>query len=68
MSTNEKWVYQVVAALSLYEDLHGQTEDGAVCMKRVLDIVPDKVKTVARAMIDLKLDDHHEFLYESEEA
>lgn len=67
MSTNEKWVYQVVAALSLYEDLHGHPNDGAVCMQKALDIVPDDVKTVARAMVDLKLDDHHGFLYETGE-
>jgi hypothetical protein len=60
----DKWVYQLVSDILAYEEVHGSPKDGAICMHKTLALVPEDVKTVARAMVDASLDDHHKYLYE----
>jgi len=60
----DKWSYQVIADIVAYEQVHGSPKDGAVCMERTMALVPNDIKTVARAMVDASLDDHHKYLYD----
>lgn len=63
----DKWIYQAVAALMVYEDIHAHPLDGGVCLEKILRIVPLDVKNVAKAMIESDLDDHYKYLLYDDE-
>lgn len=48
------WLYDLIAAVERYEDVHEHVQEDGRCMQEVLDRVPDELRLAANAIADYK--------------
>lgn len=48
------WLYDLIAAVEQYEDVHEHVKEGGRCLQDVLDRVPDELRLAANAIADYK--------------
>ena len=45
------WVYDLITAVELYEDVHGPHKENWPCLGNALDVVPERERDCARAIV-----------------
>lgn len=45
------WVYDLITAVEIYENIHGPHDEHWPCLGKVLDAVPERERDCARAIV-----------------